>query len=444
MLATVALAIAGVEPAHAEPRWSSALTVSRMTCPKGLVEELRVAQNARGDAIVAWVEQNCRKGGNDRRWRVLAVSRKPGGRFGRTRIIHSGGYSPDIELDLAIDAKGGATIAWTRVPEEGLAAPFDPALLVSTRRPGSRFGKPRLLDRHAATPKLAINAAGETVLVWRRLRPVNTSLRSVLGSNVLVRAAIRPPASNRFGSPQALFDVPLRPGILSVAIAADGAALAAWSDPAAGVRAASRPPGGRFGNPVPVSSQPSNGYQVVALRDQETGIVAWTTNTAAFVSRWDGDGYSAPVLAGSSEYSREPSVLLGADGGALLEWHGGLASCYALGARHGVTIPAQGSPGSTAIVSPTNVTYDRFITARGENGAPIRAWLQVTGCYSERAIDYFPNAARAGASVAGAPAIDGPDVKLPADIAFASDGARTPVLVAEERRRIRFWSLLGR
>ena len=106
-------------------------------------------------ALVAWIEIGCRGGAYDMRWRLVAVSRRAGHRFGLPRIIHSGGAWDGLELDIALDARGGGTIAWARRPQEAFR---DTGILVSTRRPGRRFTRPRLVDAHAATPQLAAGA----------------------------------------------------------------------------------------------------------------------------------------------------------------------------------------------------------------------------------------------------------------------------------------------
>ena len=148
-----------VQSATAALRWSKPAKVSKTNCRNGPATKVQAAQNARGDALVAWTEE-C--GNVFGRWRVMAVSRKAGHRLRRPRIIHSGGRAQSIQLGIALDARGGGTIAWTRVPAYISVTHPDSALLVSTRRPGGRFSRPRMVDEHGGFFDLAANPAGQT------------------------------------------------------------------------------------------------------------------------------------------------------------------------------------------------------------------------------------------------------------------------------------------
>ncbi|HEV7775035.1 MAG TPA: hypothetical protein VGO48_17280 [Conexibacter sp.] len=158
-IAGIALAFSGGD-AVAAPSWSSPQTIARPTCPakvlRGLpptrVVDLHAEQNARGDRLVAWVEQ-CPRG-----WRVDA----------------GGG-----EFALAANARGEAVLAWKHQSAEAGAAPV---VVAALRRAGApRFdGEQRvsapLVDVQNAfgghdgvhpTPAAAVADDGSAIVAWR-------------------------------------------------------------------------------------------------------------------------------------------------------------------------------------------------------------------------------------------------------------------------------------
>src|SRR5689334_17246792 len=108
----VLMSVVAVKPAVAAPYWSRPTVVARTLCPNGFGTSMRAAQNARGDVLVAWIERGC--GVLRNRWRLVTVSGRVGRRFGRPRLLASGEFNANLELGTALDARGGATIAWTR------------------------------------------------------------------------------------------------------------------------------------------------------------------------------------------------------------------------------------------------------------------------------------------------------------------------------------------
>jgi hypothetical protein len=449
-----------VHAATTAPRWSKPVVVSH-TCRRGTATTLQAARNARGDALVAWIERYCGTL-DDGRWRVVAVSRRAGHRFGRPRVLHSGGRPWSQQLDIALDARGGGTVAWTREPAYSTAAFRDTALLVATRRPGGRFGRPRLIDEHGGWSDLAANPRGETVLTWVRFIPPNSQQH---GGRVV--AAIRPPGRTSFGPAQTLSGPVGRAGVPAVAIAPDGAALASWGEDGGaaecctGVEAAFRPPGGRFGPPTGISAVSRLAGQAVAIVNRSAGVVTWTTNPNAlppfnpfepqqpggvFASRWSGQAFSAPVtLLSAFDVFSGPDVLLGRDGKSTVEWYQGhrrATSDCGLPSRLAITSPTE-PPEAAAMISPPNGIQAYFVSALDANNRPIRAWFQATSVDYEKYNNCWIRTSRVGAAINGGPTIHGPEVKGPSAVAFAAAPARTPMLVWSVRGRVVMSTLRG-
>jgi hypothetical protein len=439
-----------VQSATAAPRWSKPLAVAH-TCPKGSATMPRAAQNARGDVLVAWSERYCAPF-DDGRWRIVAVSRKAGHRFGRTRILHSGGRYWGQQLDVALDARGGATVAWAREPSHNTAPFPDTALLVATRRPGRRFGKPKLLDEHGGWFDLAVNSHGETVLTWAHFIPPNSRDRT----GPLV-AAIRPASATRFGAAQTLPGSADRVGSPTVAIGPDGASIASWARPngcCIDLDATIRPPGGAFGAPTRVASTARYLGQAIALSDDSAGVVAWSTapDTSSpgppvphvrgevLASRWNGQAFSAPdTVVSTFDALSGPEVLLAQDGKLTVEWYQGYSRAGAgnsCGLPSRYATPASTEPsGTPTMISPPNGIQAAFASALDAGSRLIRTWFQATAVDYERYNNCYIRASRIAASIDGGPTIHGPEVRGPAEATFAG-AVPAPLLVWTDRNRV--------
>jgi hypothetical protein len=168
---------------------------------------------------------------------LYASLRTPSGAFGPLRPI-SAPYYYFADQQVAVDDAGGAVAIWSRIHSGGTP---DPRVLAASRRPGGRFGRPRLLARDAdyEPPLLAVNARGDAIVVWRRFeRPSQYSFR---------------PAGGGFSRP---ITIPGATGADAIALDDDGGAFLVWSSPKEDVEAAYRAPGGSFGAPQPVVGPP--------------------------------------------------------------------------------------------------------------------------------------------------------------------------------------------
>ena len=125
-------------------------------------EEVALATNRRGDQALSW-------GGDLEALRVGV--RRRGGRFHLRRVAEG-----RVQLaKLAIASSGAAVAAWRTRSNR---------LMVTARRPGHRFGRPR----HFATGRIddsdiavAVNDAGRAVIAWERRRGVVAAFRSPAG-----------------------------------------------------------------------------------------------------------------------------------------------------------------------------------------------------------------------------------------------------------------------
>ena len=358
-----------------------------MRCPQGVAESVRVSQNARGDSVAAWVEKGCGASG-----RVLAVSRTAGHPWGRVRTM---GRTSADDVEVALDARGGATLAWTRV-EDGDYYGQEAAIVVASRSPGRSFRRPRVLDKHGARPVLAGNARGEEILAWKHLfLPVKSA------HNGVMVAAIRGARTARFAHPQALSGplagTPIGSGAeesavtdLQAAIAPDGAAVATWARASGSgsraVEATMREPGGRFGSPLQVSDAVASGNLAssAAIADARDAIVAWTTNASdsqdgVFAARWNGQAFTAPTTLMSAQGQAPGALffdlhaLLSRRGTATLWWddHTG---CLAAGDYVIATLPLSGPSGAPRPATPPNTTTGSFAATLDRQDRVVKAW----------------------------------------------------------------------
>ncbi len=141
-----------------------------------------VAANERGDAIVAWTRSN----GADEI--VQASFRPAGGSFGSAVSLSAVGGNAAAPK-VAIDAAGNATVVWERnnganeVVEEATRSPatgkFAPVVVLSNPTEG------------AIQPSVAMNAEGDTAVVWVRIGASNVTQATVRSAG----GAFSPPAN---------------------------------------------------------------------------------------------------------------------------------------------------------------------------------------------------------------------------------------------------------
>jgi hypothetical protein len=220
------------------------------------VNPVRLAVNARGDAVAIWT---LAKGGVSH---LEAAFRPAGGRFGSAEEV-----APPLPnttyatADVGLDGRADATAVWT-------ANTSTTSEVFAARRPyGGRFGAAQALGA-GVSPAVGVSAAGEAVATW------------LSGSffKEVVQAAFRPAATTRFGSVQDVStagDTP--PCCVALATNARGDAVVVWPvyiGSAETLHAAIRPAGGRFGPEEAVDGLASTGFSLAV--DARGGVtVAW-------------------------------------------------------------------------------------------------------------------------------------------------------------------------
>ncbi|HEY1286124.1 MAG TPA: PKD domain-containing protein, partial [Solirubrobacterales bacterium] len=220
-----------------------------------------VAIDAAGDVIGVWTYFD----GSDRV--AQAALRPAAGGFGAPEPLTEPGESAN-DLDLAMDAAGDATAIWNRL--EGSTW----FVRRAERAAGGGFGSPQDLSQAQTpinSPEIAISAGGATVVVWR-LAEKNRST---------IEASSRP-AGGSFSAPAGVssgIDNALSPDL---AMNAAGDTVVVWSGESGGeqnAKAAVRPRGGAFGAPAEIAEvKPAFFLPHPALDAAGNAIVVWLRN----------------------------------------------------------------------------------------------------------------------------------------------------------------------
>ena len=224
---------------------------------------------------------------------------------------------------LGVDAHGQAVVSWLfrdagkdriAVTSGPLAGPFPAPELLSA------------ITGDAELSQLAVNAAGDAVLVW------------ILNPSNAMQASVRP-AGGTWSAVQDLSAANCRATDSQpprVALDGDGTALALWTCSGSGgvpvVQAAVRPAGGSFEAAVPLSSAPDSALPPdVAFSPAGDATITWVANPAKAtgsvvqsVTRPHDGGFTAPVNVTTDRngisITDGTSVAVDPSGGALVLW----------------------------------------------------------------------------------------------------------------------------
>jgi hypothetical protein len=220
------------------------------------VYEPKVAMDARGEMIIAWVHD---QPGRRVQALVLGANGKP---EGSTQTLSRKG--PITELQIAANANGDAVVVWR---EEGKnARPIEAA----TRLAGRRFANAVTISRQKDTdPTTAIDPRGDATILFTRIQPAATT----------VEAATRP-ARGRWSAAKPVAP-PGRGSTFAPHLAAgprSGLLMAVWGAsvaPAPAVIEASiRSPKGTWQTPV-VISPPASFSPSITLSANGAATAAW-------------------------------------------------------------------------------------------------------------------------------------------------------------------------
>jgi hypothetical protein len=222
-------------------------------------EAPQVSVDAQGDALSAWG-----RGG------VIEASDRPaGGPAWQTALALSDAKKEAFGPQAALDGRGDAVVAWESREggEYAVEASTRTGLTGAWQTPVvvKKLGTEPTMD---ARPDLAVNAAGEAVLVWMRLhsteRAVESSARTLGGS---------------WQKPETLSETPEDQHPAEVGIDAAGNATAVWEDKRTGevlTTGATRPAGGKWQAPVSISKPGGNANEPrVAVDASGDAVAVW-------------------------------------------------------------------------------------------------------------------------------------------------------------------------
>jgi hypothetical protein len=248
--------------ADAAPSWQRPINLS---APLKLADAPVVAMNLAGDTVVVWVD-----GEAD----VHAAVRRAGRAFSAPMRVARGAAGKTVDHPVvAIDESGNAIAVWQLDEDAGPPHIVQAAVL----RAGGRFSRPRTLSAHAIGPAVAMNAAGDAIVTWARATK----------SGDVVQAATRPRGGS-FKRPITLSAAGQDASFSDVAMNAAGEAIVVWERGRGKthvVQATLRPAGGSFSRPVDLSAagQQADGARVAIGRAGDA-IVTWSLfNGTTFV-----------------------------------------------------------------------------------------------------------------------------------------------------------------
>jgi hypothetical protein len=229
--AALALALAVASPAAAGT-WTA---VSSLSEEGHSAYSPQVAVDGAGDAFVVWMRSN---GTND----VIQAAVKPAGEPPEKPVNLSAPGEEASEPQIAVDPGGEAIAVWIRSngTNDLVQAAVKPA--------GEGWGKPTDLSeagQEASQPQVAVDAAGDATVVWRRFN----------GSNYVVQAAVKP-AGEGWGKPSSLSEAGQEAARPAIALDSEGDAVAVWAGHGASgdlVQAAARAAHGSWGKPTSLS-----------------------------------------------------------------------------------------------------------------------------------------------------------------------------------------------
>jgi PKD domain/Collagen triple helix repeat (20 copies) len=243
-------------PALAAPAWLPPISMggNHPTFPA-------LAVDPAGDAVVVWLQGP--PGHDD----VMAAFRPSGGPFGQPEKIgvsdQFAGQPPTVPV-VAMDRDGNALALWRRI-EDG-----QHSRIQSSFRPAggdwSAVDQLTPADENVTAPSIGVDAAGNFTALWLN------------GFAVAVVQVVRRPAGGTFGAPQTISDPGAGRTALGVGPGDDAVAAMVIERPAGDfLEVASRPAGSTFGVPQPVS--PDGGDADVpraAVAADGSALAVWT------------------------------------------------------------------------------------------------------------------------------------------------------------------------
>jgi len=293
VVASVLAAPAAPAAARAAPGWQPALSLSASGARAGQPE---LAIDRRGAALVVWRQAGVGGG-------IEAALRLAGAEFGLPQTVANAGESPQV----GFDARGEATVVWLRRGDE-IGGGCSLCMEVDDRPPGGAFGIPQPIPVEGAHPQLAVDPAGDALVLVRHPGGVGKPIRAIFR-----------PAGGAFGAPQTLAGG--QTGEPHVALDRRGGAVALWSR-GVHVEAAFAPRGGRFGKARFVGR---GDIPQLAANPRGDALVVWRVDIspksrvhAAF--RPAGGRFGRPQTISGADAGEETQAALDRHGDGLAIW----------------------------------------------------------------------------------------------------------------------------
>ena len=293
-------------PAGATPAW---LTPLPLSTPGHNAEAPQLALDGAGNAIAVWSRSN---GTNT----IIQTATRPvGGPWQAPLELSIAGQNAS-EPQLAVDGAGDAVAVWRR---------YDGANYIvqaASRQAGGTWQQPLDLSaagQNAEAPQVAIDSAGDAIAVWSRSD----------GTNTILQASSRV-AGGAWQTPIDLSATGWSAASPQIAIAPSGDAVAVWRRATGAgtlIERASKPPGGYWQPPLPLSAAGQNASEPqLAVNGAGDALAIWLrsdgTNTIVQSSERPvgGDWRTPRDLSEAGQNSSEPQIAVDSTGVAIAVW----------------------------------------------------------------------------------------------------------------------------
>ena len=296
--------------------WSAPSTLSANAREQASTEP-QVAIDSSGEAIAIWK-------GSGNEGVIQSASRPPGGAWSRPVDISkrkSGAGPPK----LAIDPGGEAVAVWF--------AGHDDTVQGAERPPGGTWSKPTILSRRrheAGFPRLAVNTDGEAVVVWsdqkgKSFGAIQSVSRPAGGEWSDIQNLATAPGSRRstlaFSEPE-------------VALDAAGEAVVVWerflNNKDAVIQSAMRSLGGTWSKPTEISEKGNVGQSFAGIDAEGDAVAVWVVVagnnknarlTVQGATRPSGAAWSDPAdISAKAQEPLQAKVVVNPAGKAVAVW----------------------------------------------------------------------------------------------------------------------------
>ncbi len=363
-IALAALAcLAAAAPAAAAPAWLAPANLSDLGRD---ATEPQIAVDGVGGTVAAWARSN------GSHTIIQATSRPPGGAWAAPTDLSAVGRNA-TEPQVAVDAAGDAVVVWAR--SDGAHT----VIQGSTGSVGGGWAPGRDIsdsERSATEPQVAIDSGGRAVALWSRFD----------GSDDIVQAAaLAPGTGSSWSQPIDLSAEGEDANEQQLAVDAGGDAVAVWSrlegtDTIA--QAALMPVGGGWQGAVDLSEAGGDATEPqVAVETGGSAVAVWSravggVGTIESAEMAPGGSWGEAVeISGAGKDATEPQVASGG-GRSLAVWTLAGAGPY-------TSIRAAERPGGGAWQPPADLTQPGLTqtvvspqTAIDPSGAAVAAWAR--------------------------------------------------------------------